>query len=474
MFYSNLLKLCGYEDDEIEREKPRIEKAFKIAGISPEDCQRAEVTVKEDFDVELTGVRKLLGIWIKELVDLVLGREEGKPVVYYSFPTIAGYGLTLSWAGGEKMVCVAPEVVLQFVMGQIFHKLNPILEAAEEAGLPPGIAMCSLNQTRIGAIVKGIIPVPDATLSSSFFCDEEPKVDDYLKEVLGLKHPFWIDNMMDFVGVPFPDDAPGADPEYQEGRIRYLGQELNEALAGVQEVTGVEVTPETFKEAGAATGKMWGGIFGINDLLRSDPMPFSQADFWLARYLITASARRAGTEAPQALSLIVEELKERVAQGKGVVEKGAPRAFIWAMPIPDVSVTKMIERAGIACPSGFLSWFFPIKPFQTKYTTIGDIRAEFEMKVGLYFGSAAWIHWGREGCKFHNVDGFLYLWPFSCRPMASVAAIYKKEIEDKLGIPVLSIESDWWDSRSYTAETLRTRIETFRDLMKARKAAKAR
>ena len=35
--YTELLRLCGYEEEEIEKERPRIDKAFKKLDIGPED-----------------------------------------------------------------------------------------------------------------------------------------------------------------------------------------------------------------------------------------------------------------------------------------------------------------------------------------------------------------------------------------------------------------------------------------------------
>ena len=37
-----LLKLCGYEEPEIEKELPRVEKAFNRLGISAEDIEAGQ------------------------------------------------------------------------------------------------------------------------------------------------------------------------------------------------------------------------------------------------------------------------------------------------------------------------------------------------------------------------------------------------------------------------------------------------
>src|SRR4030042_703128 len=136
-YYDELFTLCGFENEEIEEERPRIEKTFERLGIGPEDMETADNWVRQNHDVTLKGVRKLLGAWLKELIDLVLARDEGKKIVYYGFPAILGPGLMLSASSKDVFVC-APDMVLDHTMGQIFNKLAPILEAGEVNGLPPG------------------------------------------------------------------------------------------------------------------------------------------------------------------------------------------------------------------------------------------------------------------------------------------------------------------------------------------------
>jgi hypothetical protein len=81
-------------------------------------------------------------------------------------------------------------------MGHIFNKTASIIEAAEKNGLPPGHSLCSLQQTRVGGLVKGIIPVPDMVLTSSYYCDMGSKTDELLHERYG--HPaVYIDGSMD-------------------------------------------------------------------------------------------------------------------------------------------------------------------------------------------------------------------------------------------------------------------------------------
>ena len=46
-YYDELLKLCGFEDEEIKNERPRIDKAFQKVEIGPEDMKPAESWVRQ-------------------------------------------------------------------------------------------------------------------------------------------------------------------------------------------------------------------------------------------------------------------------------------------------------------------------------------------------------------------------------------------------------------------------------------------
>ena len=154
-YYDKLFKLCGFEDGEINSERKRIEATLERLELGREDMERADSWVRQHHDMSLEGVRKLLGAWLKELIDLVLAREDGKKIVYYGFPAILGPGLMLG-ASSDDVFVSAPDMVLDHTMGQIFNKLVPILEAGEANGLPPGHAMCSLWQAKVGGVAKGM------------------------------------------------------------------------------------------------------------------------------------------------------------------------------------------------------------------------------------------------------------------------------------------------------------------------------
>ena len=73
-----LLTLCGFEPQEIESELPRVEKAFNKLGITAGDIEQGKQRLAKYYDIELKGVRKAFRLCVRELVDSLLLKEEGK------------------------------------------------------------------------------------------------------------------------------------------------------------------------------------------------------------------------------------------------------------------------------------------------------------------------------------------------------------------------------------------------------------
>ena len=460
--YTGLFKLCGFEPEEIERERPRIDKALKIVGIGVDDMEMAEDRIRKYFDIELVGVRKVLGIWLKQLIDLALAREERKRLVYTTFPSVARLGLAAMLAS-EEVYYHAPEIVIDVVLGQIFGKINPILEAAEEHGMPPGLAMCGLNQARLGAIVNGIAPIPDVTLTAGQFCDQTPKTDELLHEVYGVPNIF-VDACIDSPWDEYPEIRPR--------RIQYYAGELRRAREKLQDALGFEISEETQREAIMGYGKLWWAMQQVWELNNNDPVPISQADLGLFYWMIACPERRALQDGLQAIATLAREVKQRVDEGKGVVEKGAPRVAWGVSHSTDPSVTRMFEEVGLAFPISAFAWTSPTQMMKSRFTTSEERIAEAELRYGVYHSTSAVIFRYKEICKAGDVDGLLYAYAYSCRATGFYPLIVKRAIEQELGIPVLALECDMYDTRTYSTEALRTRVETFAEMLRAKKVAK--
>jgi benzoyl-CoA reductase/2-hydroxyglutaryl-CoA dehydratase subunit BcrC/BadD/HgdB len=459
-YYDELFMICGYEVEEIDKERPRIERAFQKLALGDKDIKKAETWVRQNHDIELVGVRKLLGLWMKELIDLVLAKDEGKKVVYYGFPTIAGPAAAIA-AASEEILCTCPDAVLCYTLGQIFNGLTPVLEAGEENGLPPGHGLCSLQQIRVGALARGIIPVPDLVLTSSYYCDMGSKTDELLHERYG--HPaVYADGSMDSRWGEFPGHLPE--------RVEFLGGQLEKVLDRAEEVLGVEITTEARHEGASRSRELFRALRELVELIKkADLQPLSIVEVEVARRLTSGStSRRVMSEGPKMIAILNQGIRERMDKGIGVVEKDAPRTMILMAHFSDPSIMRMMENAGLSIPvtvhTTLASRIMRTTPFIS-----GEKLAKEQLERGPFHGSYGEIKRAAEAAREFNVDGVIFNYLFNCRPIAMLSHLFKQFVERETGIPVLSLEMDMYDSRNYSAGALRTKVEAFAEMLRADK-----
>jgi len=79
-----------------------------------------------------------------------------------------------------------------------------------------------------------------------------------------------------------------------------------------------------------------------------------------------------------------------------------------------------------------------------------------------------------NGVRILKVDGLIWNYLYNCRPMALTSHFLKKWVEESAGVPTLALEVDIYDSRSYSAGNLRTKVEAFAEMLRARKVSAAR
>jgi hypothetical protein len=461
-YYDGLLELCGFGASEIVRERPRMEKTFQKLEIGPADISHAENWVRRHHDVELKGVRQILRLWLYELCDLVLARDEGKKIIYYGFPTISGPAQAIA-ASAADIHCTCPDVVLCYTLGQIFNKLTPVLEAGEANGLPQGHSLCTLQVVRVGGMALGIVPVPDLVLTSSYYCDMGSKADELLHQRYG--HPaVYVDGCRDPRWGEFPGYPPTMDS--------FLAAELEKIFNSVREILGVEVSEEARYEGARRSRDVFGALGELNRLMMTaDPQPISVVTVEMARRLTNGSAsRRIISEAPGAIRTLISEVKERIKKGYGVVEKGAPRAMIILAHFSDPSLMHMMEGCGLSIPTTTFVYTATSARKPLDYIS-GETLAETEMGRGSFHSTYGLIKRATEAVRASRVDGLIWNYIYNCRPIALSSHLAKQFVEEETGVPVLSLEMDMYDSRAYSAEALRTRVETFAEMLRARKAA---
>ena len=137
--------------------------------------------------------------------------------------------------------------------------------------------------------------------------------------------------------------------------------------------------------------------------------------------------------------------------------------------LSDPSIMHMMESAGLAMlPLVGGSVFEVTSP--TSQASLGAYIADRNLKEGAYHSSYGVVKLIEATVGAMNIDGFIWNYTYNCRPMAQTSHFLTKWVRETTGIPTLSMETDHFDSRSYSAAALRTRVEAFAELLRARKA----
>ncbi|MFO8010164.1 MAG: 2-hydroxyacyl-CoA dehydratase family protein [Dehalococcoidia bacterium] len=466
--YTDLFKMCGYTDEEIEQERPRIEKTLERMGVYNEAAiKHAEETVQINYDIEMESVRKFLRVFMKSCVDAVLARDEHEYVINCNWPFPVQMTLAMMDAAnenGDKAWVGMPVQIFWMVGGTIFDILTPVLERGELIGQPVGKAHCSQYQIYTGAIDMGILPKPDLAIGSGWFCDQAAETEEMMHELYGFEI-FYLDGLNDW--------AWGSWPELDERAVKYSANTIKLALQRVKEIAGFETTEDQLREGFKYVAK-W--LYGMQNITRmvgnADPQPISQANVNLP-YGLWAIATEYRDQAVDGLGTMVREVKRKVDEGVGVVPKGAPRVYLALRTNVDTTPIRMVESLGLALPTVFVDWLCPQELTKSKYTDMVEKIAEGLYRRPQLCDASASLEYWKTVCRDWNMDAAIIFYAYNCRPWAIPPIMAKKEIQKEIGVPAIVLEGDGYDTRNYNAEQLRTRLESFAEIVKMNKEMKA-
>lgn len=453
-----LLEMCGFEAEELNTELPRIQRAFTKLGITDEDIEQGKQRLRTYYDIELKGLRKVFRLIVKELVNALLVREETDKKVIYGFmmPGIDMFGSALV-SNSQDVFVIHHSWAFQVVVGCIFGKIEPIMEDAEEKWLKSGlVAHCANIKTLVGPIATGLFPKPDLLVTAGFLCETSPKTLDIIRELYDI--PVWfIDTCQDRSYNEFPEPSL---------RIAELtAKSMRRFAAELRNVTGVEITDDMLREVQAAKGKIGMPFSRVGHLVRdTDPLPISPShdNIWMCMNSLTLSID-AMDEVVEALTILGDELEEKVARGEGAVEKGAPRVL--AM-LPAGQTDPRLEQ--LACEVGIAIVGNDLNMHVMYEETSDDPYIQYALgtqQTSLGLLPAARIPMIIDGCRRLKVDGVLDRYHVGCRAVAGDALLIEEAIRKELGIPVLVLEWENFDPRSYNHELFRNRLDVFKSMM---------
>jgi len=455
-----LLKLLGFTAGDINTELPRVEKAFGKVGIIAGDIEAAKLRLKKYYDMELEGVRKAFRLCILEFVNSVLAREEGKKIIIFGF-MIPGFETIGHVLMSKSREVYAAHLSWSFllIMGCVFGKLEPILEAAEKKWLRAGaVTHCANLKTLLGIVDLGIVPRPDLMVTSGFMCETAPKTLDLLHELYGMPVCCW-DTCL--------DRGPEDSSETKDRAGNLAKKNLRRLVEIIQEIVGFQITDDMLWEALEARSRFDDIISKLQRLIHSsDPLPLSPThdNLWMILSCLTFSNETISDAIDTAVTLY-RELQERVDKGLGAVPKGAPRVLgeMFAHHA-DPRLEHLACEMGIAIVVA---------------TAASTIRLDRTNKDPYEAMSVAWggshstgliqsVPMQMHVCKKMNIDGVLERYHAGCRTVAGDALVIQNAVKKELGIPVLLLEWENFDPRVYKHEEYKRRLEVFKTMMTQR------
>ena len=465
--YVEFLRLTGFEEEEIGEYLPQWRKASEKLGLTEEDIRFAtEERLPAYFAVELEGIRKLLGCFVKETIDLTRAseyKERGVKIVYGILPAVLHFYYALKLTAPEKVFVSFPDIFLTMVLNGFFHKLSPYLEEAERAGIPYGCRHCALNKARYAARRLDIIPSPDVNWIWGFICDEAPKTDEFIR----IYHdPEWKTYI---TRLPHDQSLGTVEDEVVE-RVEYLANQMKDGFESAQREIGIKVPEGKISEVIA----MWQGyaakLSELALLMSADPQPLGAISgrlFWEGLF----TPFNTGFEhMEEALDITLREVKQRVANKEGILPPGAPKLLIYSVHPTVPWIAKMFEENGVGIP---LSEFFIMSKKQLQPPSFEDpymAAAEGWLRTSGMVNPGYQAEQICEKLETHKFDGMVFgLMDFD-RWLGSSHRLLTRMVEAKTKLPVFYIEGDNWDDRDYSPEALRTRIESICEIMKIRKA----
>lgn len=463
MQINSLLALCDFTAEELNTQRPRIQKAFERAGLTDDDMENGVSRLTRYFDLNLTGIRRCIGIFLIMFADLALSRIEKRKKIIYSEWPLPVVIMDAIWRTDPDNLVAMPGMVCNVVLGQFLGKLASITEAGEQVGQPAGQAHCALYQTHIGAITRGIAPMPDLEVVAGYTC-EPPTAAMQMFSDLHHVPVISIDGCV--------DGEWGEWPRPSEKQIQYMSAQIENGLAKAEQLVLKKPVSAEIKQ-GVIKDRVRANIpyqTMLELIARSDPQPISQVDasliFWLVNMpLLPGMAQKTA----EAINLVCSEVKERVNMGVGILPKGSPRVYISFVTATDPAVMKLFEESGLSIPCTFMCWQPSVVKYKTPYSNFSDKIAATIQKTGLYCSTWGFLEQTMQYPRELQVDGAIICFSTSCRLYTIPPLMMKKALrKEYVDFPVLILEGEVYDNRNYSAEQIRTRVETFAQIINSK------
>ncbi|MEW6665723.1 MAG: 2-hydroxyacyl-CoA dehydratase family protein [Thermodesulfobacteriota bacterium] len=321
---------------------------------------------------------------------------------------------------------------------------------AEERGYHQDL--CSYARVDLGVCFSGKTPVgrlprPDLLFASNNICQTVV----YWYKVLAHH---WKVPLLLF-------DTPYNFEEIREKDVAYMVRQFEGMIPTLERISGRRFQEGKFRgiiETAKETSRTWGEVLAT---LKARPAPMTIFDAFV--HLAPVVSLRGLPVALEYYKILLEELNQRVAQGIGAITLERKR-LMW----DNIAIWyKVRDFANLFAERGmnFVTATYTNAWAETiAYLREEDPWASMARTYSLVILNNNLNHRLRlmeQLIRDFRVDGLVIHSAKSCKPYSVGQYDLKRLLMERLGVPSVVIEADITDSRAYSEEQARVRLEAF-------------
>lgn len=316
--------------------------------------------------------------------------------------------------------------------------------------------LCSYARSDIGCAVAkggplGGLPKPDMLICCNNICGTVLK---------------WYEVQARYFDVPlFILDTPVCHTGYTPEIAAYVRSQMDEYIEFLETVTGKKLDRERMTEVGRLSlegQKLWQQVLNTT-ASRPSPMSAFDAFFFLA-LIVTLRGTRTAVDFYREL---LAEMKDRITSGISIVPDERYRLLWDNLPVwyqlKWLSGKFSDHRACLVADTYTSAWCSALQYIDPD--NFLDSMAEAYTRIYLNIGVDRMADQVLDMIRFYNVDGFVMHSNRSCKPYSFGQMDIMAIVREKAGIPVLLLEADMTDPRSFSLSQAETRIDAFMELV---------
>ncbi len=319
--------------------------------------------------------------------------------------------------------------------------------------------LCSYARADIScSIVKGGpiggLPKPDMLICCNNICGTVLK---------------WYEIQARLYNVPlFILDTPVCHTQYSPEIEKYVQTQVKEYIVFLEKITKRDFDYDRMVKVGklaVEAQKLWKKILNTT---ANKPSPMSAFDaFFFLALIVTL---RGTQTAVDFYTKLLEEMEQRIKEGISIVPDEKYRLLWDNLPLwyqlKWLSKKFSDHNACLVADTYTTAWCSALN-----YTDENDFLnsiAQAYTRIYLNIGIDQMADQVLDMIKFYDVQGFIMHSNRSCKPYSFGQMDIMKIVQEKAKIPVLMIEADMVDPRSFSQSQVETRIDAFMEIIKQR------